>query len=96
MPKSSDAPIAFQKNAADVLALLELVREHVEAETAAVADRRDRIGRDADWGDVGSMAHVREELQQLVIGLRAGPNDSEEDVKADVELDVADARKAAS
>lgn len=60
--------------------LLTQIRETVEA--GKVADN------DADWGHVGTAAHVREQLMQIAIGLAVGPNEDEDVVRGMIEEEM--------
>jgi hypothetical protein len=86
--KNSVAQTAFDNNAADVLALAEMISNHVEAQTTDAA-----LGG-VDWGDVGSMAHLREQLAEILVGTRLGPNGSEEKALEAVNADAAKVRTA--
>lgn len=83
---SRESEIAFQKNGNDVLALLELIRKQYEATKVTVP------ATGATWAEVGSMAHIREQLQEVLLGSRCSADEAEADTLASIEADVATER----
>lgn len=90
MPKSTDALIALEKHAADVLALAELLRDHVESVTAGVANSPVL----ASWGAVGDMGELRRHLVEALVVSRLDGDCTEAEAAKMVEDDIEEIRSA--
>ncbi len=48
-------------------------------------------GRPPDWADTGKILHVRNDLKKLLANMRLAPGSIEEEVKAEIEKEIAGA-----